>query len=211
MPVQPRDSALTSRAREGDPAAWRELYAAIGGRLLVWLRSQPHLDPSLDHEDVAAETWCTAASRIADFEGDVDAFAGWLFGIARNHVLNTNRRAQRRATAPTDVDPREVAGASRRGGSHPDVALGSGYEQVEQLGWIRGLLARLPAREADVVACIDVVGLDVGATARALGLSSNAVRVAHHRALRRLRPIVAAEATQVNASPTSSLPLGQVL
>lgn len=208
MPVHPCDGTL-SRAREGDPAAWRELYEAIGGRLLVWLRAQAHLDSSLDHEDLAAETWCTAASRIAGFEGDVDAFAGWLFGIARNHMLNTNRRAQRRATTPTDVDPRELAGAARRTGA--DALSGTAHAEVEQLAWIRDLLARLPGREADVVACIDVVGLDVAATATALGLSSNAVRVAHHRALRRLRPIVAAEVRPVAAPSTATLPVGQVL
>jgi RNA polymerase sigma-70 factor, ECF subfamily len=38
-----------------------------------------------------------------------------------------------------------------------------------------------------VVACIDVVGLDVTSTAAALDMTATAVRVAHHRALKRLR------------------------
>jgi RNA polymerase sigma-70 factor (ECF subfamily) len=53
--------------------------------------------------------------------------------------------------------------------------------------WTRRLLAALPRREAEVVACVDVVGLDVAATAKALGISAAAVRVARHRALGRLR------------------------
>jgi RNA polymerase sigma-70 factor (ECF subfamily) len=39
------------------------------------------------------------------------------------------------------------------------------------------------------VGCIDVIGLDVATTARALGMSTTAVRVARHRGLRRLRAI----------------------
>ncbi len=38
-----------------------------------------------------------------------------------------------------------------------------------------------------MVGCIDGLGLDVEATARALGISAVAVRVARHRGLRRLR------------------------
>lgn len=54
----------------------------------------------------------------------------------------------------------------------------------------RHLIAQLLEREAQVVACIDVVGLDVARTSVALGMSSTAVRVAHHRGLGRLRKIL---------------------
>ncbi len=51
------------------------------------------------------------------------------------------------------------------------------------------LLSHLSERERQVVACIDVVGLDVAATAAALQMSATAVRVARHRGLRRLRAL----------------------
>jgi RNA polymerase sigma-70 factor, ECF subfamily len=53
--------------------------------------------------------------------------------------------------------------------------------------WVRDLLSGLTPRERDVVACVDVVGLSVADAARALGITPVAVRVARHRALRRLR------------------------
>ncbi|MBJ7530674.1 MAG: hypothetical protein JHD04_14270 [Nocardioides sp.] len=55
------------------------------------------------------------------------------------------------------------------------------------IDWARQVLQRLPPRERDVVACTEVVGLDVATTAQALGISAVAVRVARHRGLRRLR------------------------
>ncbi len=188
MATASTETEVMARARAADPAAWRELYERIGGRLLVWLRAHPHLDASVEPQDIANEAWCTAAARVAEFTGDADAFAGWIFGIARHHLLNTNRRAQRRATAPAGDDPRWLPGAW---GSFVDDSA----ELTVQLDWIQSLLLQLPTREAEVVACLDVVGLDVAATAAALDISGNAVRVSHHRALRRLRHILAGPTT----------------
>ena len=44
-------------------------------------------------EDLASETWLTAASKIADFRGSSSDFAGWLFGIARLQARNVERRS----------------------------------------------------------------------------------------------------------------------
>lgn len=185
MPSDRDAETLVARARRGEADAWRILHERIGGRLVVWLRAQGSRDDaSLDHEDLASETWCTAASRIADFSGDDDAFAGWLFGIARNHLVNANRRSARRGTRPSSLDPYEHAG-------HRSASPHDPYADVAHFAWIRGLLARLPAREAEVVAYLDVVGLDVASTAAALSATPNAVRVRHHRALRRLRALLA--------------------
>jgi RNA polymerase sigma-70 factor (ECF subfamily) len=169
-------------AKEGDLGAWRALYTAHAGRLLVWLRSLPTGDPGVSAEDLAAETWLTAASRIADFRGSAQDFAGWLFGIARHLVWNQRRRSGRRGTVPYAVDLAEPG----MWGTSDDVAA------VNAVGvdLTRRLLALLPAREAEVVACLDVVGLDVGSVAAALGISRTAVRVAHHRGLTRLRKLI---------------------
>ena len=200
MPTEPVVETLVARARNGDPDAWRELHDRIGGRLLVWLRAQgTRDDASLDHDDLSNETWCTAATRIADFSGDDDAFAGWLFGIARNHLINANRRSIRRRTRPSSLDPHahlHVVPTSRE----------DGYTDAEQFAWIRSVLARLPQHDAEVVACLDVVGLDVASTAGALGLTVNAVRVRHHRAVRRLRTILAAETTTSAVTGTATFP-----
>lgn len=147
---------------------------------MVWLRTRPHSDPAISAEDVAAEAWLIAAERIGEFRGTPSDFAGWLFGIARNVYLNAQRRAHRRDTQPTEVDDQP------HWGSYDTVA--ADYEQED---WVRGLLTGLPAREAEVLACLEVVGLDVPATARALGISPTAVRVARHRGLRRLRQALA--------------------
>ena len=169
------DDDVISRAKAGDPDAWRDLYRDHAGRLLVWLRSLPSGDSAHGPDDIAAEAWLTAASRIQEFSGSEHGFGGWLFGIARNHAFNARRRTSRRKTWPTDVDdtmtpPEQGADA-----------------QISHEDYVRRLLATLPRREAEVVACMDVVGLDTAATATALDMTATAVRVTRHRALTRLR------------------------
>ena len=95
-------------------------------------------------EDVAAQTWLTAAEKVADYVGDADEFGAWLFGIARRIAANSRRRSGRRRTDPVaDAPAGDVAG--------PD-------STVPDQEWVRDLLAGLSPRERDVVACIDVVG-----------------------------------------------------
>jgi RNA polymerase sigma-70 factor (ECF subfamily) len=165
---------LVERARRGEPAAWRELYESLTGRLVLWLRARPSGDTATDPEDLVMETWLVAAERIADFRGGVDDFAGWLFGIARNQAANARRRSRRRATDPVDVAAHDFWGS---------------HEAVDVAGedWVRRTLRTLPTRQGEVLALMEVVGLDAAATGQALGMSATAVRVARHRGLARLR------------------------
>lgn len=192
---------LVSGARRGDAAAWRELYLRHNTRLTVWLRSLPSPDVASSAEDVAAEAWLTAAAKIHDFKGDDEGFPAWLFTIARNHASNSRRTALRRRTDPISV---QEAAESTWGEAAPDIG------QVDDLDTTRQLLQHLSPREAEVVACIDIVGLDVAATAAALGMKPTAVRVARHRALGRLRGVLAeVESTDsVSAGPEVTPGLG---
>ena len=189
------DDDLVARAKEGDAGAWRELYRAHAGRLVVWIAHRPSGDAAVAAEDLAAEAWLTAAQKVGEFTGTADEFAGWLFGIARHLGANTRRRSGRRSTDPA-ADPEQGLSTVMDG---PE-----GY--LVGRDWVRRALAALPERERDVVACIDVVGLDVQSTARALGISAVAVRVAHHRGLRRLRRLetIGEEAPQARTESNRS-------
>ena len=181
------DDELVERAKAGDTHAWRELYRAHAGRLLVWLNTRPSEDAAISSEDLAAEAWLTAAQKIKEFHGSSSDFAGWIFGIARNLAANSRRRSLRRVTQPTS----EV----------PETTYDDGPEPLlVARDWVAHALRALPPRERDVVACMDVVGLDAESTARALGMSPVAVRVARHRGLKKLRVAQAQERTVSNRS-----------
>ena len=166
------DDNLVAAAKGGDPDAWRELYRAHAGRLVLWLETRvTGLDESAD--DLAAESWLVAAQKIADFHGSSSEFAGWLFGIARNHAANSRRRTGRRHAVNAALTA-----------EHSVPGPESAYAGAE---WVREALQGLPDRERDVVTCLEVLGLDIAATAEALDISAVAVRVARHRGLKKLR------------------------
>jgi len=177
----PEDDETVSLAKCGDQAAWAALYSAHAGRLLAWLGTAGSGDPGAGAEDVAAEAWLVAAQKIADFTGTSSDFAGWLFGIARNVNANGRRRVVRRRTDPHAFGVDDEGDLGRTDG---------GIDRVDRLDEVRRTLACLSPREADVVACRDVVGLDVAGTAEALGIRPTAVRIAHHRARQRLRGLL---------------------
>lgn len=167
------DDGVVAAAKSGDPDAWRELYRAHAGRLLLWLETRATgLDDSPD--DLAAESWLVAAQKIADFHGTSSEFAGWLFGIARNHTANARRRSGRRQAAAAAIPA-------------DDPVLPGPESLLAGAEWVREALQALPERERDVVACLEVLQLDVPSTAEALGISAVAVRVARHRGLKKLR------------------------
>lgn len=174
-----RDDPLVTAAKRGDSDAWRELYRAHAGRLVLWLQHRSPTDAAASAEDLCHEAWVTAADKIHDFQGSGDDFGGWLFGIARHHAANARRRAGRRGTSPAEhADLEAHAGA-----------VGGPETTVPEQDWVRRALHQLSARERDVVVCLEVIGMDVAATCAALGMSAVSVRVTRHRAVKRLRRI----------------------
>lgn len=170
------DDAVVTRARQGDPEAWRELYAEHAGRLVAWLRLRPLGDAAMSADDVAGEAWFVAASKIADFDGSSGEFAGWLFGIARKIAANAHRTHQRRATNPEE--PADLAAAAQEAEDHAG--------EHERFDWVRSVLATLSPRERDCIGLVDVLGMEPKQAAEVLGISPVALRVARHRGLRRL-------------------------
>lgn len=185
------DDRLVAAAKTGDAQAWRTLHQAHAGRLVAWLALRPTGDTVASPEDVAAEAWLVAASKIADFHGSSSDFAGYLFGVARKLSASTRRRSVRRGTDPGDAEQHLAP--------EPDPTL-----VVDAHDWVRDALANLPPRERDVVGLVDGLGFDTAEAARALGISTVAVRVARHRGLRRLRSRHA-----VDAAPGAELELGR--
>ncbi len=179
------DDDSIGAAKAGDPDAWRALYAAHAGRLLAWLRIRPTGDSATTAEDIAAEAWLVAASKIADFHGSSSDFAGWLFGIARNLGVRAKEKSDRRQTHPVDV-----AHFEHHVDAVPDPTL-----VIDDRAWLRHALATLPPRERDVVGLVDGLGMDTRSAAEALGISAVALRVARHRGLRRLRRLTGARQT----------------
>lgn len=80
---------LVSRAAVGDPDAWEALYRRAYPRLFAYTRRRLRSDHETD--DAVSETMLRALNRIATFTWKGAGFDAWLYGIARNVVLETQR------------------------------------------------------------------------------------------------------------------------
>jgi RNA polymerase sigma-70 factor (ECF subfamily) len=168
--------SLVERARVSDPEAWEKLYVHAYGRLYAYARRR--LPGREEANDAVSETFARAYERIGTFRwrgGGVDA---WLYGIARNVVLESLRGRRRRAEG---LDPELPS-------PEPDPAdhLIAGEEEVA----VREAFARLDPSDQEVLELRVLGGLDARAVSEVVGKRPGAVRMAQSRALARLRSIM---------------------
>lgn len=172
------DAELLRRAvDDADGEAFAELYRRHVDAVLAYLRRRvPTPELALD---LTAETFATAIERAHTYRGDAPVGA-WLYGIARNKLLESLRRgrvedaARRRlAHEPLAVTDDELAAVESR------AARGAGLLD-EQLA----LLAP-EVREALVARIVDE--RDYDEIAADLACSEQVVRKRVSRGLRRLR------------------------
>ena len=162
-------------AQRGEEWAASTLFDSVQPSLIRYLRWQ---EPSAA-DDLAGETWLAVAGRLGSFEGDEASFRAWVFAIARRRLADVRRRGARRRTVPTD--PESLSAIA--GGPDPaDLVVGSisAQQAIEQL------TARLSPEQAEIVILRVVAGFTVEEVAHLVGKQAGAVRVAQHRALRRL-------------------------
>lgn len=121
----------------------------------------------VDPEDVVQET--LLAIHLKRHTWRVEAPVGpWLFAIARFKLVDAFRKAGRRMEVVLDETFDAAAPEPEQGASKRDIG--------------RALESLAPGQRA-VVSAISVDGRSIGETARSLGMSEGAVRVALHRGL----------------------------
>jgi RNA polymerase sigma factor (sigma-70 family) len=128
-------------------------------------------------EDVAAAAFERAYRRRGRYDARRGTPRAWLFGIARNAALDELRRRRRAAAAEL---PAPAAGPD------PDEAA----ELAAQRAAVRDALARLPARERELIALKYHAGLSNAELASVLGVSVSNAGTLLHRAMSKLRETV---------------------
>jgi len=178
VPIHPAmspalEAALAGSAR-GDEAALALVYHELNPRLLRYLRH--HAGPVA--EDLASEVWLALAPRLDGFAGSFEQFRALMFAVARSRVVDEYRRRARTPARAPLADALELA-------ARADTET-MAVEQLTAQGAVETLVRRLPAEQAEVVLLRVLGDLDVEQVAEILGKSKGAVRIAQHRALRRL-------------------------
>lgn len=172
---------MVERARRGDPEAFTAIYDELAPRVLRFLHHHV-TDPDLA-EELMQRTFVKVIEALPRFEvrGSVP-FRAWVFRLARNVAIDDHR-----TTHPAlDVD---AIGDPPSAEPTPAEALEREVERDELLAAID----RLPQDQHDVIMYRFFADLSPRETAPLLHRSEGAVRVLQHRAIGRLRALLATD------------------
>jgi RNA polymerase sigma factor (sigma-70 family) len=169
--------ALMRQATAGDGAAYRRLLISLTPALRAIVRRNAGrigLEAS-EAEDVVQEALLAIHLKRDTWEPD-RPIGPWIMTIARNKLIDARRRKGNVSTAPIDDFAETLSAAAGSGSVDND---------LDRLD-IDRLLARLGDRDRALVRALSIEGHSVRDTAARLNMSEGAVRVALHRAVKRL-------------------------
>ena len=124
-------------------------------------------------------------TALPGFRHEGKPFLAFVYGICAHKVADAHRVAARSRSHPVAEVPDTASGD--RGPEQSVVALSTALVIDE-------LLATLPQVQQEIIRLRVVVGLGAEETAEALGMTAGAVRVSQHRALAKLRDLLAHDA-----------------
>ena len=154
---------VIERARAGDEAAFRDLFAKYKRQVASQLN---HLVPRADLEDVLQDVFVEVFRSLKKFRGD-SAFSTWLYRLTVHVALKSRRRHVRSRLEvveelPDQVDP--SAGPAER-------ALGA-----ERQARVEALLQALSPKKRVVLVLHDLRGVEAGRIAELLDTNVLTVR-----------------------------------
>ncbi|WP_424186427.1 sigma-70 family RNA polymerase sigma factor [Actinokineospora sp. G85] len=169
--------AHLQRLHAGDERALADILALVRPAVVRRVRYRM-ASLGTAHEDVVQEVCLALVKAIPGFRWDGKPFMAFVSGIITHKVADAFRAHGRDRSAPV-ADP----------GERPDPGVGPEQAALdaESGAHARSLVDSLPAAQREILHLRFIVGLDSVETARAVGSTPGAVRVAQHRALATLR------------------------
>ncbi|HLA19498.1 MAG TPA: sigma-70 family RNA polymerase sigma factor [Dehalococcoidia bacterium] len=131
-------------------------------------------------EDLVSEVFERAFLKMDSLRND-EAFATWLFTIARNLVTSQARKRGRETIVDPDILKSVVA---------TSISVENEVLVREEVAAVVKCLKKFPQREQDIVSLKFDAELTNGQIARVMGLSEANVRVILFRTLRKLREML---------------------
>jgi RNA polymerase sigma-70 factor (ECF subfamily) len=175
------DADLVERARDGDVAAFEQLYRAHAGRvygLCLRMTGQPEMA-----EDLTQDAFVNAWKSLPGYEGR-SSFSTWLHRIAVNAVLARRRGPQGRGEVSLTDDS----------GEQMEFAADTGMDEATPID-IERAIAALPPGARDIVVLHGIYGYSHEEAAGMLGVAVGTCKAQLHRARHLMRARMQPEGT----------------
>ncbi|MFD5095158.1 RNA polymerase sigma factor ShbA [Amycolatopsis thailandensis] len=173
-------------AGRGDRRALNHLLTTIRPLVIRYCRARIGRQERtyVSADDVAQEVCVAILRALPTYRERGRPFLAFVYGIAQHKVADARRAAARNRSEPVAEIPDGISDSA----GPEQHALHN--ELSDRMG---ELLRILPDKQREIVVLRIVVGLSAEETAGVVGSTAGAVRVAQHRALGRLRKILAEE------------------
>jgi RNA polymerase sigma-70 factor (ECF subfamily) len=170
--------SILRAAQGGAEWAWSRLYTWLAADVRGYLRARGAASP----DDVLGEVFVQLARNIDTFEGGAGKFRSWVFMVAHHRLIDEYRH--RKADRSIATDPVVLPETSQRVPVEAEVLASMSEAQI------RAWLERHLTEEQQTIVLLKVFGgLNAAQIADVLGKKPGTVRVAHHRALVKLRKV----------------------
>ncbi|HRK23458.1 MAG TPA: sigma-70 family RNA polymerase sigma factor [Beijerinckiaceae bacterium] len=170
---------MMGRALAGDEATYRQLLMAMTPVLRAIVRRSAAQHGGGETEDIVQDILLAVHLKRGNWDRS-QPFRPWLFGVARHKIIDAYRRRGRTVAVPLEDVEHELEAA-------PAPAADDAREAEH---W----LSRLGERDRAIVRAIAIEERPTLEVSRSLGMQEGAVRVALHRALKKLAAFARGEA-----------------
>jgi len=174
------EKSLIEKAQQNDQEAIVRIYETYFDRIYryIFLR----IGNQAESEDLTQQVFMNALQSISSFRWRGAPFSSWLFRIARNQIIDHQRKFSRVQTTPLemplgreDIDPAEVV------------------EQELAIRKVREAMKGLTQLQQEVLSLRFAGEMSTRETARIMGKREGAVKALQHSALAALRKILIEE------------------
>lgn len=171
------DDAVLVRAALADPTGFAPLYRRYRDRVYWYIRARAAGDD--DATDLTQHVFLRALDALPQYRPANGPFAGWLFRIARNAVIDHYRRTH--ATVTWDLVPLALQPMAAH---HDPLASALRRESLERL---RALVAALDVEKRELLVLRFAAGLTAPEIATVVGKSEAATKKMLARTIQTLK------------------------
>ena len=168
---------LVERAGRGDTEAFGRLYDLYADR--IYRHIYYRISNIKDAQDLTQEVFFKAWQALPKYKRTKTPFAGWLFTISHNRVIDYYRTKKDTAYLENEL-------VIEDGDKGPEDLLDLQFTQQE----VRRVILQLPEEQQQVILMSFIEGFSYPEIAAALNKSEGNIRVILHRALKKMREIL---------------------
>ncbi|MBW2422047.1 MAG: sigma-70 family RNA polymerase sigma factor, partial [Deltaproteobacteria bacterium] len=182
------DQELLEFIRSGSEPHFSELYGRYFTRIynFVYARMRNHADS----EEAVQETFTAVFRSIGSYRGQ-SSLLSWIYGIAKNTVNNTLRRAKLQESRLQQMDARQVRNPESGMGCSPEDAL----SMSRYVSAIREQLESIGQWQAEIFVMRHLQDLSIKEISERTDRSSDSIRSSLYRVKRLLVDAAGVEAT----------------